>query len=44
LFEEAGTLEEVTKLAIQWFDEHIATRPGSKYKLDLDESYVTEAY
>jgi putative phosphoribosyl transferase len=44
LFEEAGTLEEVTKLAIQWFDEHIATRPVSKYKFDLDESYVTEAY
>jgi putative phosphoribosyl transferase len=29
LFEEAGTLEEVTRLATEWFVHHWAPRPGS---------------
>lgn len=48
LFEEAGTLEEVTRLAIQWFDEHVLSGPASMLnkpsRIDENDAYITEAY
>lgn len=48
LFEEAGTFDEVTRLAIQWFDEHVQEKPtgqlNKRREIDINDAYITEAY